>query len=57
MTIISIKEIQQKRLDTCLKCPDLGFMVFTKIMKCNACGCPIKSKIALNNSSCPKGKW
>jgi hypothetical protein len=57
MNILSSKELQQQRLNICLQCPDLGFVIMQKITRCDICKCPIKSKIAVQNSSCPKGKW
>jgi len=44
------KLVKQERLRICNSCPLGG-------IKCEACGCFIKTKIALQNSICPMGKW
>ena len=54
---ICSKEIQKQRVEICFKCPDMGMIPVLGTAKCNACGCPIRSKVAVKVSSCPKGKW
>ena len=57
MEIFANKEKQQERLSICFKCPDIGIIPVVNIAKCNACGCPIRTKIVPSGSTCPKGKW
>lgn len=57
MSIVSAKNLQQKRLEICMPCEHIAIVPLLGFAKCNACGCPIRSKIMLDNSKCPKGKW
>jgi hypothetical protein len=57
LQVITTKELQTKRLQACMSCEHIKLMPIIKVMQCRACGCPIKSKIAINASECPKGKW
>lgn len=52
---IASKDIQADRLKVCLSCVHRGSIL--GISKCNICSCPIRSKIALKASTCPKDKW
>lgn len=54
---VTPKEKQKERLTICLSCEFLGMTPVIPVAKCNECGCPIRSKIALKNNTCPKGKW
>ena len=45
------KNIVNHRLEICKKCP------LKQENRCNACGCFLKTKTALLNSTCPMGKW
>ena len=51
------KEMQKKRLETCMVCPHMKFIPVVQVAKCSACGCPIRTKIMVENTPCPKGKW
>jgi hypothetical protein len=42
--------LKEERLRICQTCPYGG-------MRCDLCGCFVKGKIALLNSSCPLDKW
>lgn len=55
--MIADKEIIKQRTEICSKCPYMKFSIFGMIAKCSECGCPIQTKAAIDNSSCPKGKW
>ena len=57
MQIIASKEKQQERLSMCFSCPSIGTIPIVNLAKCNACGCPIRTKIVPESSKCPKGKW
>lgn len=54
---ITQKAVQQNRLAICMQCPSMKIIPLVTIAKCNDCGCPIRSKIALEVSKCPQGKW
>lgn len=56
-SLISTKEVQTQRLNTCLPCEYIKYIPIVGIAQCSACGCPIASKIRVKNTSCPKGKW
>lgn len=47
-----IKEMREKRLEVCNKCPEL-----TDLRRCQKCGCFMDAKTALKGASCPLGKW
>ena len=42
--------VKKERLKICQTCPLGG-------IRCQACGCFIQSKVSLQNSTCPLGKW
>lgn len=47
------KEIFDKRIETCLKCPEL-----IKITnQCKKCGCFMNAKAKLEKAVCPLKKW
>jgi uncharacterized Fe-S cluster-containing protein len=54
MSLMPTKEQIRERVHTCSSCEFLkkGF-----IHRCSACGCPIKTKVMLKSSECPKSKW
>ena len=56
-SVFAHKEIQQKRLQICTSCEFVKIIPIVKIAKCGACGCPIRSKVAVDTANCPKGKW
>jgi hypothetical protein len=57
LNFLSPQEMQKHRMGICFSCPELGTVFSTGIAKCNECGCPIRSKVAVKSSDCPLGKW
>lgn len=55
--MLAPKEEQVRRFNICKECPELRFIPVVRMAQCKACGCPIKTKVALNVSKCPKDKW
>ena len=51
------KETKLSRLNICLKCEYIKYIALNNIAICSICKCVIKSKIIMQNTSCPKGKW
>jgi hypothetical protein len=49
--ILATGEEMQKRLDICRYCPH------NVCLTCDACGCPLQSKVMLNTEQCPLKKW
>ena len=47
------QEQAQQRYDTCKACE--SFKTISK--RCRECGCFMKVKVTLQNSTCPLGKW
>jgi len=49
-------DLTKKRLTICNGCPhkESKFLAPTQ---CGLCGCVLKIKAALENESCPAGKW
>jgi uncharacterized paraquat-inducible protein A len=45
----------QERYKICNACEHIKISIIGA--KCGACGCPLKSKLALKISTCPKDKW
>lgn len=54
---IAQKEMQKKRLETCMACPNMAYVPIVQAAKCSACGCPIRTKVIIEHTQCPKGKW
>ena len=54
MSLVPTKEQIRDRVKTCSGCE---FLIKGVIHRCSACGCPIKTKVLLKSSECPKGKW
>jgi hypothetical protein len=52
MKIWAIQQLAQARFDVCKCCDKL-----TTTFKCMECGCYMKLKVKLNNSTCPLNKW
>jgi hypothetical protein len=52
MKIWAIQQLAQARFDVCKGCDKL-----TTTFKCMECGCYMKLKVKLNNSTCPLNKW
>ncbi len=46
-------EIQKKRYEICLSCPEL----IQSTKTCKICGCFMSQKTKLKNASCPIQKW
>lgn len=57
LNLISDKKQQENRLKICLHCKFIKYIPILNLAQCSECGCPIKSKITINNTQCPKGKW
>jgi hypothetical protein len=57
LNFLSAQEMQKARMQICFSCPELGIIAVAGIAKCNSCGCPIRSKVALKSSTCPLDKW
>jgi hypothetical protein len=50
---IVIDELQKKRYDICIECPEL----INATKQCRKCGCFMQMKTKLIDASCPIGKW
>lgn len=48
-----IKSLSEQRLDICKKCPRF----FKPTNTCKECGCFMRIKTQLPNSTCPLEKW
>jgi hypothetical protein len=46
-----------RRLGACKACPYWNPKAWGGSGKCRVCGCSTKAKLALETSTCPKGKW
>ena len=46
------EEVAKDRLDTCLKCPNLG-----ALDRCKVCGCFVRAKVKFKQELCPEFKW
>lgn len=53
MSIWVDQEDAQARFDICKKCEHL----FKPTSTCKQCGCFMKVKVKLQNSTCPVGRW
>jgi len=53
MKLWVVKEVAQKRYDECKKCDLFNHTLGT----CKECGCVMKLKVKLANTSCPLSKW
>lgn len=54
LNFISPEDMRKQRYEICIKCEHAKGVL---VLRCAACGCIIKSKVAVAVTECPKGKW
>lgn len=52
----NMEELVKTRKSICCKCNNKIHIFFIGNI-CKRCGCPIKSKVLVEDEQCPEGKW
>ena len=54
ITTPEIKEMSERRMEICRKCPHIALNV---IVRCGLCNCPLSKMLKVPNRSCKDNRW
>ena len=49
-------ELYEQRIKQCTECSEILYITKNEAV-CENCWCPLKSKLVVEEESCPQGKW